>query len=130
MFKEAPRHSYIASSVIIAGLSRNLMHLLSVCEWNSNYLCELIYLLSVCEFHVCFRITISVSYELVIMYVIWKCVQWKHDSCDPLIKIIWAHLKFLTCGTRVWYYDIWDKCKTVENKMAKNKRSYAVNGCI
>ena len=53
MFKEAPRHSYIASSVIIAGLSGNLM-----------------YLLSVCEFHVCFRITISVSYEIVIMYVI------------------------------------------------------------
>ena len=91
------------------GLSGNLMYLLSICEWNSNYVCDLMYFLS--EFHVCFRTIISVSYEIVIMYVIWKCVQWKHDSCNPLIKIIWAHLKFLTCGTSVWYYDIRDKCK-------------------
>ena len=27
-------------------------------------------------------------------------------------------------------WNSWDKCKTVENKMAKNKRSYAVKGRI
>ena len=71
----------------------------------------------------------TVPFEILIMYVIWKCVQWKPDLWDPLMRIIWAILNFLSSGPNVWEDDKWDQPQNIMAqtilkgpRLEKNKR--------
>ena len=55
----------------------------------------------------------TVLFEILIMYVIWKRVEWKPDLWDPLMKIIWAFLNFLSSGPNVWEDDKWDQLQNI-----------------